>query len=249
MKITDLREAIGSKNIAKIQQNLNGPLIALTLFSVFNSCQINSIKGNTDQAIRAYTTAPVLVQVAPDGKPITAQRIASGYLSKLNVQRFIEEIIVPLYRYDRNLPAELGGKPDPGVKIPEIEDRVSTLQWFASQAFVAPESRIDWFKEHLAGRPESWENGVRSGLVNLSLDPIQKSNNGDNYRVVVVHATKIVEDKNGQLISRGPWSREIEVKATTIFKPLIKPTRLEQKFSLATRRGLQILSIRPAPNK
>jgi hypothetical protein len=248
MNFADLQAAVSSNTVLKVKQNLTGPLIFLGLVSLFNTCQISSIKGSTDQAIKAYTKAPVLVQLAPDGKPITAQQITEGYLNQLNITAFVEEVIVPLYRYDHNLPAELGSKPDPGVKVPEIDTPISTLQWIMSQAFIAPESRVEWLKEHIKGRPERWEEGHKSFLISPSIQ-IKDSENGSDYKNVTVTATKVVQDKDGRLVQRGPWERDIELRANTIVKPLIKPTQLELALSYATRRGLRILSIRPVTTK
>jgi hypothetical protein len=247
VKLADLRKAIDN-TVSEAKQNFTGPLIFLGIVTLFNTCQISSIKGSTDQAVKAYTKAPVLVQLAPDGKPITAMQITEGYLNPLNINAFVEEVIVPLYRYDHNLPAELGGKPDPGVKVPDIDTPIPSLQWIMSQAFVAPESRVEWLKEHIKGRPERWEEGHNSFLISPSVQ-IRDSENGSDYKTVIVTATKVVQDKNGQLLQRGPWEREIELKANTIVKPLIKPSPLELALSYATRRGLRIVSIHPVTTK
>jgi hypothetical protein len=242
-KIVDLQDAIGSEGRSR-KDGLSLPIIFIGLICLFNACQISSIKGSTEKAVKAYTNAPVLVQLSPDGKPITAQQISEGYLNQLNISMFVEEVIIPLYRYDQKLPAELGGGLDPGVKIPEIEDKISTLQWIVSQAFIAPENRTEWLKEHIKGRPERWAEGQRSSLINPSVT-VKESENGSSYKTVTVIATKVITDSNGTLISRGPWAREIEVQANLIVKPLIKPNPLELALSYATRRGLRILSIRP----
>ena len=243
-QIDQLEDALTSKPKPNRLAFLRSPWTGVYFLLFLIWLKLGGIQDRVFKAVDTYTTAPVLVQVGADAKPILAKQAEDGVLNPDNVKAFVAEEIRLLNRFDSTLPAEAGGGKDKGVQLPNSKTVVPTPIFLALQGVnttLAP----GWSETHMQAAPKDLWKGSASTLQNLK---VSEPTGEGLSRTVTVQAIQVTDNPDGSPRSAMLWARKVTVTAVQKPRFVLTPSLIERKYNAVLARGLQVqLPITDAP--
>jgi hypothetical protein len=207
--------------------------------------KVGAIESKVEQALTPYSRAPVLGQVGPDGKPILLKQFEDGALNTDNVKTYAELAARLCWRFDRNLPKEVGGGLDPGVQVEGITDKIPTPIDSCTK-MLDPVFSEQWLPGHLTAFPKGsmppglWR-GQKAALHNLRVHEPKQEN--ENQKSLIISGFYVIENENGVPAFKSQWARKFFVETFPKPKYVLNPSPIEAKYNQMRVRGLVIVDI------
>lgn len=191
---------------------------------------------------------PALVQLV-DGQIITVAPTDSLQRQPENIKRFVQETMTLMFSWSSHLPADNDQtplsqtRPDPGIKISNSRNRITTPSWAASFA-LTEDFRTAFLTELAELTPQSiWRSKTAVFLAINRIGEPQKIAQG-KWKVKLV--ANLLTFENSDAVGKGiPFNKEIYVRAVTpSLSPLPTSASEYQKTAYRIREaGLEIYKI------